>query len=82
MKLFSEQIRPFVPGTYYTLGTDGYGRSDSREALRRHFEVDRHHIVVTALKALHDEQKIAAKQVAEAIKKYDIDADRPNPMTL
>jgi pyruvate dehydrogenase E1 component len=82
MKLFAEQIRPFVPGTYYTLGTDGFGRSDSRAALRTHFEVDRHHIVTTALKALHDEQKVAAKQVSEAIKKYNIDPERPNPVTL
>ena len=82
MKLFAEQIRPLVPGTYYTLGTDGFGRSDSREALRSHFEVDRYHIVTTALKALHDEQKVAASQVSQAIKTYGIDADRVNPMSL
>ena len=79
IKLFAEQIRPFVKGTYYTLGTDGFGRSDSRAALRSHFEVDRHHIAVTVLNALHDEQKIAATQVSAAIKQFGIDPDSPNP---
>ena len=79
MKLFAEQIRPFVKGSYYTLGTDGFGRSDSREALRDHFEVDRKHIAVTVLKALHDEQKIAASEVSKAIKQLEIDPERSNP---
>lgn len=81
MKLYAEQIREFVPGTYYTLGTDGFGRSDSREALRSHFEVNRYHIVTTALKALHDEQKVAAKQVSEAIKKFEINPEQASPVT-
>ncbi len=81
MQMYPEQIRPYVPGTYYTLGTDGFGRSDSREALRRHFEVDRAHIVTTALKALNDEQKVPAKTVTKAITALGIDPERPNPVT-
>jgi len=64
------------------LGTDGYGRSDSREALRAFFEVDRYYVVVAALKALADEDKIAASQVTSAIKKYKLDANKPNPTTV
>jgi len=82
MKAFAEQIRPFVPAGYYTLGTDGFGRSDSREALRRHFEVDRHYIVVTALKALADAGTVPVKNVTEAIRKYGIDSDKPNPVSV
>jgi pyruvate dehydrogenase E1 component len=80
MKAFAEQIRPYVPRAYHVLGTDGFGRSDSREALRRHFEVDRHHIVVTALKALADEGAVPVGQVTKAIRQYGIDADKPNPV--
>ena len=82
VKLFSEQIRPFVPGRYVTLGTDGYGRSDTREALRNHFEVDRRWVAVAALKALADEGSIDREKVREAIVKYGIDADKPNPLTV
>jgi len=82
MKAFAEQVRPFVPGSYYTLGTDGYGRSDSREALRRHFEVDRYYIVITALKGLADEDSLPAKVVTEAIQKYGIDTDKSNPVSV
>jgi len=82
MKSFAEQISPFIPGNYYTLGTDGFGRSDSREALRRHFEVDRHHIVVTALTGLADEDSVPVSKISEAIKKYDIDVDKSNPVTV
>ena len=84
---FAEQIRAFVPGDYHVLGTDGFGRSDSREALRRHFEVDRHYVAVAALKALADQQKgskakaaITAKTVLDAMKKYGIEADKINPL--
>ncbi len=80
LKLYSEQIRPFVPGPFHTLGTDGYGRSDSREGLRSHFEVDRYHIVITALTALADQGKVKAADIAKAIKKYGIDTDKPNPL--
>ena len=82
IKLFAEQIRPYVPHTYRVLGTDGYGRSDSREALRRHFEVDRYYITVAALSALAGDGKLDRKTVAEAIRKYGIDADKPNPITV
>ena len=76
---FAEQIRAFVPAAYSALGTDGYGRSDSRENLRRFFEVDRYHIVVTALKSLSDEGDIPVEKVTEAIAKYNIYTDAPNP---
>jgi len=65
-----------------TLGTDGYGRSDSREALRDFFEVDRYHVVLAALKALADDGKIPVSKAAEAIKKYKINVNRPNPSTI
>lgn len=80
VKAYADQIRAWVPGRYVVLGTDGFGRSDLRSALRRHFEVDRHYVVVAALKALADEGAIAAAKVGEAIRKYGIDVDRPNPL--
>ncbi|MBT8422925.1 MAG: pyruvate dehydrogenase (acetyl-transferring), homodimeric type, partial [Gammaproteobacteria bacterium] len=82
MKIVADQIRPWVPGQYVTLGTDGYGRSDGRDALRRHFEVDRYHITVAALKALADEGSIEIDTVRKAMRKYNIDPDRPNPVGL
>jgi len=82
MKSFGDQIRNFVPRRFVSLGTDGYGRSDSREALRSFFEVDRYYVVLAALKALADEGKVPASKAAEAIKKYKINASRPNPTTV
>ncbi|MCB5183632.1 pyruvate dehydrogenase (acetyl-transferring), homodimeric type [Methylobacillus gramineus] len=82
MKSYADQIRNFIPQRYVTLGTDGYGRSDSREALRSFFEVDRFHVVVAALKALADEGKLPAAKAAEAIKKYKLNANKPNPTTV
>jgi len=82
MKAFADQIRNFVPRRYIALGTDGYGRSDSREALRSFFEVDRYYVVLAALKALADDGKIPASKAAEAIKKYKIDSKRPNPTSV
>jgi pyruvate dehydrogenase E1 component len=79
VKTYAEQIRSCVPSPYYTLGTDGFGRSDTRKQLRRFFEVDRYFIAVTALKGLADMGKIPASKVTEAIQKYGIDADKPNP---
>ena len=79
MKLFAGQIRPFVPVKYSVLGTDGFGRSDFRRKLRHHFEVDRHFVAVAALKALADENKVPSIKVAEAIRKYGIDAEKPDP---
>ncbi|MEE9590738.1 MAG: pyruvate dehydrogenase (acetyl-transferring), homodimeric type [Hyphomicrobiaceae bacterium] len=81
MKLFSEQIRPYVRDRYHVLGTDGFGRSDYRRKLREHFEVDRHFVAVVALKALADENKLPVKKVSEAIKKYGIDPGKPDPAT-
>jgi pyruvate dehydrogenase E1 component len=82
MKAYADQIRAFVPRHYVTLGTDGFGRSDSRENLRRFFEVDRFHVAVAALKALSDEGVVPAATVAEAIAKYGIDPNKPNPVTV
>lgn len=79
MKNYAEQIRQFVPRPYYVLGTDGYGRSDRRSALRRFFEVDHNHIVLTALKALVDAGKLSPECVSQAIAKYEIDPDKPDP---
>jgi pyruvate dehydrogenase E1 component len=82
MKNYAEQIRPFIPKgrTYKVLGTDGFGRSDFRSKLREHFEVNRHYIVVAALKALADEGAVPVAKVADAIKKYGINADKINPL--
>ncbi|WP_019627924.1 pyruvate dehydrogenase (acetyl-transferring), homodimeric type [Thioalkalivibrio sp. AKL10] len=80
VQAYADQIRAFVPADYRVLGTDGFGRSDTRAALRRHFEVDRYHIAVTALKALADAGTVEAKTVTDAIKKYKIDVERPNPL--
>ena len=79
MHSYAEQIRAYVPAPYYTLGTDGYGRSDTREQLRRFFEVDRNHIALTALQALADNNKLPPDIPASAIKKYQIDPDSENP---
>ena len=81
MKLFAEQIRAYVPAKHYhVLGTDGFGRSDSRANLRDHFEVDAHHVVVAALHVLAQEGTVGKKVVAEAITKYGIDPERLNPL--
>ena len=82
MKIISDQIRRWVPGRFVTLGTDGYGRSDCRAALRQHFEVDKRYIAVTALKALADDGVLDQKTVAQAVEKYGIDPERPDPVTL
>ncbi len=82
MKAFAEQIRPFIPKgrSYQVLGTDGFGRSDFRYKLREHFEINRHYIVVAALKALADDGVLPASRAAEAITKYGIKADKINPL--
>ena len=79
MKSFADQVSNFIPNHFVSLGTDGYGRSDSREALRSFFEVDRYYIVIAALKALSDQNKIDVSIVADAIKKYNIDHTKTNP---
>ena len=78
VRLFAEQIRPFLPKgrSYRVLGTDGFGRSDTRTELRRHFEVDRHYIVLAALRGLVDEGTLPAAKLAEAIAKYGIDTEK------
>ncbi|MCK5363395.1 MAG: hypothetical protein KAR22_10525, partial [Gammaproteobacteria bacterium] len=80
--MFANQIRPFIDRRYVVLGTDGYGRSDTRKNLRRFFEVDRHYVTVAALRALADDGEIPQARVAEAIKKYGVDPDKPNPLTV
>jgi pyruvate dehydrogenase E1 component len=79
MKAIADGIRTFVPARYKVLGTDGFGRSDTRRRLRSFFEVDRHHVAVAALKALADDQMLPSKRVAEAIGKYGIDPERRSP---
>lgn len=82
MKIYADQIREFVPGRYRVLGTDGFGRSDTREKLRKFFEVDRYYVTIAVLKVLAEEGKITTKQVAQAIKKFDIDPDKADPVSL
>jgi len=79
MKVMAEQIRPFVSGSYSVLGTDGYGRSDSRANLRRFFEVDANHIAAAAMVELYRDGKIDRQVMAEAVDKYEIDGNKPNP---
>ena len=82
MKAYAEQIRSFIPKgrTYKVLGTDGFGRSDFRSKLREHFEINRHYIVVAALKALSEDGTVPVAKVAEAIAKYGIKTDKVNPL--
>ncbi|MGZ5047446.1 MAG: pyruvate dehydrogenase (acetyl-transferring), homodimeric type, partial [Usitatibacter sp.] len=82
MRSFADQIREFVPRRYKVLGTDGFGRSDSRENLRRFFEVNRNFVTVAALKALAEDGEVAPAKVAEAIRKYGIDTEKPAPWTV
>jgi len=82
IKQHADQVRAFIPAPYRVLGTDGFGRSDTREALRRFFEIDRHYITLAALQSLAEEGDVPQSKVAEAIKKYDIDPERPDPVTV
>src|SRR5450631_3120708 len=82
MKTVPDQIRQWIPGRYAVLGTDGFGRSDSRAELRRFFEVDRHYVTIAALKALADEGKIDAQTVIKAMKTFGIDPEKPNPLSV
>jgi pyruvate dehydrogenase E1 component len=79
IKSFADQIRPFVPRRYRVLGTDGFGRSDYRRNLRRFFEVDRHYVAVAALASLAEDGTVPAATVVDAISRYAIDADKPDP---
>ena len=82
IKAYADQIRAFVPMDYHVLGTDGFGRSDTREHLRDFFEVDRRWIAVKALYALAEDGSLPHKTVAEAIKKYGLDTEKPNPLSV
>jgi pyruvate dehydrogenase E1 component len=82
IKQFADQVRAFVPRRYSVLGTDGFGRSDTRAQLRQFFEVDRYYIAYTAIKALADEGVLKMERVVEAMKKYNINPDKPNPRTV
>jgi pyruvate dehydrogenase E1 component len=83
MRLFSDQVRPYVPAgrRYITLGTDGFGRSDTRAKLREFFEVDRRYVALAALRGLADEGKIKMSVVSDAIKKFGIQSNRPSAMS-
>ncbi|WP_303761760.1 pyruvate dehydrogenase (acetyl-transferring), homodimeric type [Alcanivorax jadensis] len=80
MRAFADQIRPWIHAPYTVLGTDGFGRSDSRQKLRHFFEVDRHFVVLAALSALRKDGKVEAATVKKAIEKYGIDTDKPYPV--
>ena len=82
MRLNSDQIRPYINKSYYSLGTDGYGRSDTRKNLRNCFEVDKNYITTYALSVLASEQLLPSKHAVEAIKKYKIDTEKPMPTKL
>ena len=82
VRAYAEQLRPYVGRRYVTLGTDGFGRSDYRRKLRTFFEVNRHYVAIAALNALADEGTIERSLVAEAIAKYGIDPNKPNPITV
>lgn len=82
MKTVADQIRPFVPGRFVALGTDGFGRSDTRESLRSFFEVDRRFIALAALKALADDGLIARQRVSEAMQRYEIDPGKTDPASI
>ncbi len=82
VKIYADQIRFCIQRPYYVLGTDGFGRSDTRKQLRKFFEIDRYYIAVTALKGLAEAGEIPVSQVTAAIKKYDLDPNKPNPATV
>lgn len=82
MKLYSDQLRPYIPGTFKVLGTDGFGRSDTRAKLRHFFEVNRYFVVLATLSALVEDGSLKADIVAEAIKKYGISPDKLDPTTV
>ena len=79
---YPERVRQYIPGSYHVLGTDGFGRSDTREKLRRFFEVDKEHVVVEALRSLVDAGKLKPTVILEAMKKYNIDADKAYPLNV
>ena len=82
MRAYAEQVRGQIPRRYVTLGTDGFGRSDYRVKLRQFFEVNRYYVAVAALKALADDGEIKPEVVEQAIRKYKLDTERPDPWTV
>ena len=82
MRANSDQIRPYIDKSFYSLGTDGFGRSDTRKNLRKFFEVDKEHLVAYGLSILAKEQLITSKHAQDAMKKYNIDSDKPMPTKL
>jgi pyruvate dehydrogenase E1 component len=82
IRAVANQVRQYIPASFTVLGTDGFGRSDTRKNLRRHFEVDRHYVTLAALSSLVAEGSIAAEKVTEAIKKYGIKTRKPNPIKV
>ena len=82
MKLVSEQIRPFIKNTYLTLGTDGFGRSETRSSLRKFFEIDEYYIVFSAIQGLVIDKKIESKLLSKVMEKYGLDSEKPNPMKV
>lgn len=82
VRAYADLIRPYLNRTYVTLGTDGFGRSDTRKNLRHFFEVDRNYIVIAALYALAKDGEIPANLVTKAMHKYGIDPQKPNPLTV
>jgi pyruvate dehydrogenase E1 component len=82
LRAYADQVRAFIPGDFVVLGTDGYGRSDTRAQLRQFFEVNAYYVVVAALKALADRGEVPTQVVADAIARYGIDADKPAPWTV
>ena len=82
VKMVTEQIGPYVPGPYYALGTDGFGRSDTRENLRHFFEVDRYYIVLTAIRALALEGQLEMSKADAVMKKYNLNPEKPSPITV
>ena len=82
VRAYPEQIRRLIPGKTTILGTDGFGRSDTRENLRRFFEVDRYYIVLSVLSALRENGKVSGDTVKQAMKKYGLDPEKLNPAAL
>ena len=82
MRMYPEQLREYMPGTYRVLGTDGYGRSDTRTKLREFFEVNSHYVTVAALTALADDGHIERSVIASAMQKFGINPEKPAPWTV
>jgi pyruvate dehydrogenase E1 component len=82
MRMFADQLREFIPHRYKVLGTDGFGRSDTRTKLREFFEVNRYYVVLAALKALQEDGKVPATEVAKAMQKFNLNPEKPAPWTV